>query len=49
MTVLCNSLERTVTQFDPVLRRAGWRISAVHLQVGNNSTLVSSIEAVLIF
>ncbi|KAF8719122.1 hypothetical protein AX14_011412 [Amanita brunnescens Koide BX004] len=46
MMVLCNSLERTVIQFDQLLRRAGWRIRTVHRRTGPNILLMSSIEAV---
>ncbi|KAK2463352.1 hypothetical protein APHAL10511_004663 [Amanita phalloides] len=46
MLTLCNSFERTVAQFDQLLRCSGWNIVAVRRPTGVDMMLMASIEAV---
>lgn len=45
MFALFNSQERTITQFEALLRRTGWKLTLVRRQEGDG-TFLQSIEAV---
>ncbi|EKM59060.1 uncharacterized protein PHACADRAFT_181077 [Phanerochaete carnosa HHB-10118-sp] len=48
MHLLFNAQERTVAQFERLLRRAGWAIKAVHRSHENNGVFMQSVEAVAV-
>lgn len=45
MFALFNSQERTITQFESLLRNTGWKLAIIRRQEGD-STFLQSIEAV---
>ncbi len=46
MLTVLNGQERTIRQFDQLLKSAGWKITAVRRQRGVDVAFLSSIEAV---
>ncbi|KAF8626087.1 hypothetical protein AX15_005085 [Amanita polypyramis BW_CC] len=46
MMVVHNSQERTIDQFDRLLKSSGWKISAVRRQTSTGTMVLSTIEAV---